>query len=201
MKFNTLFLLAIASVVLLASVTVLNAKEPQISSITAKTKGAISGISTITAVATVQEVNKETRQVTLKKETGEIITITAPQEVRNFTQINVGDLVTTKYSSSFDIKIVKGSSEEVGYVAEEIVSRAKLGDKPGGVTKITVAFRANIIKANPETQVVTLEGKENVLDIKVDDADDFKAIHVGDQVEAITTKSMAISVTAMPKDN
>src|SRR5262249_40144101 len=50
--------------------------------------------------ATVEKVDKDTREVTLKKDDGTSVTIKAPDTVRNFDQIKVGDMVTAKYSQS-----------------------------------------------------------------------------------------------------
>ena len=52
---------------------------------------------TIEITATVQAVDKATRAVTLKGPEGNVRTITAGPEVKNFDQIKVGDQVAVRY--------------------------------------------------------------------------------------------------------
>ena len=51
-----------------------------------------------TGKATVEKVDKDKREVTLKSEDGKETTIKVPETVRNFDQIKVGDIVTAKYT-------------------------------------------------------------------------------------------------------
>src|SRR6476660_7956613 len=57
--------------------------------------------------ATVEKVDKDKREVSLKKEDGTKVTIKAPESVRNFDQINVGDIVTAKYTESIAVSVRK----------------------------------------------------------------------------------------------
>src|SRR5215467_9741298 len=57
--------------------------------------------------ATVQKIDRDTREVTLKKEDGTMVTIKAPDTVRNFDQIKVGDIVTAKYTQSVALAVRK----------------------------------------------------------------------------------------------
>jgi Cu/Ag efflux protein CusF len=175
------------------------AKAPQPKVAVIKAPGAISGISTVTATATVQKIDKKTRVITLKKETGEIVDITATEEVRNFAQIKVGDIVTTKLTNTLDIRLVKDGSNEVGHAVQETSSRAKLGDKPQGTVTRTMAARAKVTKIDPKTQTITLEGQNQTLDVAIKDPEQFKLIAVGNMIDMVTTQTLAISVAAAPK--
>ena len=54
---------------------------------------------------------------------------------------------------------------------------------------------ANVIAVNPKNRTVTLKGpKGNTLDLLVQDPDQFANIKKGDQVEAVYTEALAISV-------
>lgn len=164
-----------------------------------ETPGAISGASTMTTTATVQKIDKKTRAITLKTETGEAVTIAAPKEVRNFAQIKIGDIVTTKISNTIDIRVIQSASTEVGYAVQETSSRANLGEKPRGSATRTVAIRAKVTKVDPKTRMVTIEGQRQISEIQIQNAEHFNTIHVGDIIDALITESIAISVTPAKK--
>jgi|LakMenEpi03Aug12_release.lakeMendotaPanAssembly.Ray.scaffolds.fasta_scaffold791300_1 Cu/Ag efflux protein CusF len=173
-----------------------NAPAPKVAVIEAP--GALSGTSTIITTATVQKIDKKTREITLKKEDGEIIKITAPAEVRNFAQIKVKDVVTTQLNSTIDIRLIKGASSEVAYAVQESSSRAKLGDKPSATATRMVAARSKVTKVDATTQMITLEGQNGTSEIMVKNPDQFKLIVVGDMVDTVATQTVAMSV-ATPK--
>src|SRR5689334_710571 len=63
-------------------------------------KGAAFGGKTVSTKATVESIDKDKREVTLKKEDGTTTTIKCPESVRNFDQIKEGDIVTARYTEA-----------------------------------------------------------------------------------------------------
>lgn len=173
-----------------------NAPAPKIAVV--ESAGAISGTSMLVTTATVLKIDKKTREITLKKETGEEVKITAPAEVRNFDQIKVKDVVTTQVSSTLDIRLVKGASSEVGRAVQESSSRAKLGEKPSATATRTVASRSKVTQVDAKTQMITLEGQNGKAEVAVQNPDQFKLIAVGDMVDVVASETISISV-ATPK--
>jgi Cu/Ag efflux protein CusF len=161
--------------------------------------GAISGTATIITTATVQKIDKKTREITLKKEDGTVVKMTAPAEVRNFDQIKVKDVVTTQLNSTLDLRLVKGASGEVAHAVQESSTRAKLGDKPSATATRVVASRSKVTKIDTATQAVTLEGQKGTSVVNVQDPEQFKLIAVGDMVDSIVTQTVAMSVSAPKK--
>jgi hypothetical protein len=201
MKLGSIVLSSVlaASALSASSTSVDASKAPQPHVSLAKAPGAISGTATLTTKATVQKIDKKTRVITLKKETGEIVDFTATEDVRNFAQIKVGDIVTTKLSNTLDIRLVKGASGEVGHAIQETSSRAKPGEKPQGTAARTMAARAKVTKLDPKTHVMTLEGQNGASEVVVKDPEQFKLIAVGDMIDVVTTDTIAISVTTPTK--
>lgn len=189
----------IASSLLASTAPEASAQAPQPKVALIKAPGAISGVATITATATVQKIDKKTRVITLKKETGEIVDFTAGDEIRNFAQIKVGDIVTTKLTNTLDIRLVKGTSGEIGHAVQETSSRAKLGEKPQGTVTRTIAARAKVVKLDNKTHMMTLEGQSGTSTVEVKDPEQFKLIAVGDMIDMVTTDTIAISVTTPKK--
>ena len=161
--------------------------------------GHVEGIAMVKATATVQKIDKETRTITLKKEHDEIVNIVAPDTVRNFDQIKVGDVVHAQYETSVTFQVNKEGSTEVGRVAQGAVARAKLGDKPGAVMTRAVAMRANVTKVDIENKKITIQGKNKTLDLDIKNPEHFKVVKVGDQIDALLTEAIAISVTGAEK--
>jgi regulator of extracellular matrix RemA (YlzA/DUF370 family) len=163
------------------------------------TAGQVKGIAIVDVKATVQEIDKETRAITLKKENGGTLSIVAPETVRNFDQIEVNDIIHAKYYTLVEFQVVKEGSPVVGRAVQETSSRAQLGDKPGGKLTRTVAVRANVTKVDPENKTITIQGKDNTLELNVENPEHFKVVKVGDHIDALFIESIAISVTGAEK--
>lgn len=183
-------------IIFMATSTVVSAeKVAEEKVVIANTAGQVKGIAIVDVTATVQEIDKKTRAVTLKKENGETLTIVAPETVRNFDQIEVNDIVHAKYYTLVEFQVVKEGSPIVGRAVQETASRAQLGDKPGAKLTRTVAVRANVTKVDPENKTITVQGKDNTLELNVKNPEHFKVVKAGDQIDALFTESIAISVT------
>src|SRR5262245_17617341 len=61
----------------------------------------------VTTVATVQDVDKEARKITLRGPRGNVITLEVDERVRNLPQVNVGDVVTVTYVEAAAVRVVK----------------------------------------------------------------------------------------------
>lgn len=150
--------------------------------------------------ATVQKIDKDTREVTLKRDDGTIVTIKAPQSVRNFDQIKVGDIVTAKYTQSVALAVRK-SDEPPTATGRESITRAPLGEKPSAEHKATVEITAEVKKIDRDKREVTLIGPEgNSRVVKVpEDVKKFDELKEGDHVVVTATESIAISVSEPEK--
>jgi Cu/Ag efflux protein CusF len=150
--------------------------------------------------ATVHKIDKDTREVTLKKEDGSTVTIKAPDSVRNFDQIKVGDIVTAKYTESVAVTVRK-SDEPPSATGRESISRAPLGEKPAAASRRTVQISAVVKKIDRDSREVTLVGPEgNTRVVKVpEDMKKFDDLKEGDQVVVTATESIAISVSEPEK--
>ena len=167
--------------------------------IISNTAGQVKGIAIVDVQATVQKIDKKTREITLKKENGGTVSIVAPETVRNFDQIEVNDIIHAKYYTLVEFQVVKEGSTVVGRAVQETSSRAQLGDKPGANFTRTIAARANVTKVDPENKTITIQGKDNTVELNVKNPEHFKVVKVGDQIDALFTESIAISVSGPEK--
>ncbi|SAL80953.1 hypothetical protein [Caballeronia telluris] len=188
--------LAIVVVALLAQVAL---AQPQTD--VEVTKGqdqtTVKGLTRMTA--TVVGIDRATRTVTLKTRQGKIVELEVTEEARNFDQIALGDVVTVAYSESLTVSLMneKGIASHTEQGSEQ---RSAPGAKPGGKIGREVTIVADVVAVNQKTKTVTLKGpKGNTVDLKVEDPERLKRIHKGDQVEAVYTEALAISVEPAAK--
>ena len=153
----------------------------------------------VTVSATVTAIDKATRQVTLKGPEGKLNTVTAGPDVRNFDQVKVGDVVTVKYMESLTLTLMKDGKELRSMTETPAAVRAPAGERPGGAVGNQTEVTANVIALDAKTQTVTLKGPNRTVDLKVPDAGQFKLIKVGDQIKAVFTEAVALSVEPAKK--
>lgn len=98
-----------------------------------------------TVSATVVAVNPSTRVIDLKTSQGEAIQLTATPAMRNFGQIEVGDVATLEMYGSVQVQLA-GPGAPVEPQTLAVFGRAPEGDRPGAVagsvTTATLVFGA-----------------------------------------------------------
>ena len=161
--------------------------------------GVAGAAQTVKITATITAIDPATREVTLKGPKGNEATVLLGPEVKNFSQMKVGDVVNAEYVEALTLELKKGGQAVPGRTENAGATAAKAGEKPAGMVGRQVTVTASVIALDPPTQTVTLKGPKQTVDVKVADPEQFKRISVGDQVEATYTEALAISVEAAPK--
>jgi len=162
--------------------------------------GMAMAVKTSKVTATVVGINKDTREVTLKRSDGKIVIINASEEVRNFDQIMVGDKVKAEYTQSLTLELKKGGKGKPSASEQSAMARAPMGAKPAGAVGQEVTILANVVAVNTKKKFITLRGPQgNTVDLPVQDPNQLKNIKKGDQVEAVYTQALAIALEAAPK--
>jgi len=152
----------------------------------------------VTAVATVEAIDQATREVTLRKDDGEVVTLVVGEQARNLAQVQRGDRVTFTYEVALLVGIGPPGAEPVR-VEDTAVSRAPLGARPGGAARQTIAVTATVMEINTAARTVTLRGPRQTVEVSVAPDIDLSKIKVGDRVGAVYEESMALTVEAAPK--
>jgi hypothetical protein len=161
------------------------------------TKGTDNATVTGTAkvTATIVAIAPETRTVTLKDKRGKVVEVEVGEEARNFDQLKVGDVVTTEYREAMSLSLTKTSGPRSA-TQRLIEQRSAPGSKPGGTVGREITVMADVVAVNSKAKTVTLKGPQgNTVDVIVEDPEQMKKIHKGDQVEVVYTEALAISVT------
>jgi hypothetical protein len=151
--------------------------------------------------ATVQDIDPATRTVVLKSPNGKVVEVVVGDEARNFDQLKVGDVVTTVYREALTLNLKKKGDGISSVEEQSSMERAPVGGKPGGTVGREVKIVSNVVAVHPKSRTVTLKGpKGSTVDLVVEDPAQFSNIKKGDQVEAVYTEAIAISVEPAAKN-
>jgi hypothetical protein len=147
-----------------------------------------------------KSVDQKTREVVIVGPNGNEFKTILGNEVKNFNQIKVGDIVTLTHVEILVADIKKPSKVEIRERVEtEKAVTAKLGDKPAAAIERQVAIVADVTAVDEKKGTLTVRGATRTLDIKVKDPKVLKGVKVGTQIEAMVTEIIAIEVSAPKK--
>jgi len=199
MKLNKTAML-LAATVFVAPFAAFAQNPPQAAVVTAKAPGKVAQADAIQLQGKVKAIDKKTRNVTVVGPQGNELLIQAGEEVKNFDQIRIGDLVTLTYVEAVVVELKKLENNGIRERAEsENAVRAKPGEKPAGAIEKTIRVVANVVAINPKAQTVTLRGPKKTLELGVQDPALLKNLKVGNQVEVTYTEAVALVVSADKK--
>ncbi|MFP3647293.1 hypothetical protein [Paraburkholderia sp. SIMBA_054] len=149
---------------------------------------------TSTVIATVVAIDPATRIVTLNDKNGRVDELKAGEQVRNFDQLKVGDVVATQHRVAMSLSLTKTggvrSSQE-----RQILLPAASGTKPGGTISREVTVVADVVAVDAKGKHITIKAPQGTENVFVEDPEQLKNIRAGDQVQIVHTEAVAISVT------
>ena len=149
--------------------------------------------------AKVVGIDKASRVITLKGPKGKVVDVVAGDEVKNFDQIKVGDVVVVRFMQALSLALKKTQPAQKASETSALVT-AKPGERPSATATRQVTVIADVTAVNRKARTISLKGpKGNVVTLDVQNPDQFEVVKVGDRVEAIYTEAVAISVEPAPK--
>jgi hypothetical protein len=157
--------------------------------------GGVIAVETFTTAATVTAVNTKDRKLTLQFEDGKKTTFKATPEMVNFNQVQVGDKVNAVVSEQAVVWLSKNGGPPSS-VAEGGAVLSPVGTKPAGVAVATVAVTATVVEIDQAKGKVKLQfdsGKPQTY--KLGKGANLSGVSVGDQVNAVVTEGVALTVT------
>lgn len=176
------------------------APAPKVVEAKAVAPGKAAAAQAVEVRAVVVGIDKAARTVDLKGPKGRVVTLAVSEEARNFDQVQLGDHVVVRYMRALSLELKKtGSAVRESSETSDAV-RAKPGERPGVAAGRQVQVMANVVAVNAKTRTVTLKGpKGNLVDLVLEDPKQVARIKKGDQVEAVYTEAIALSVEPAPK--
>jgi Cu/Ag efflux protein CusF len=154
---------------------------------------AAGAVATATVRATVEAVDLKTREVTLRREDGEIVNLVVGEEARNLAQVAKGDIVTATYQVGMVVALGPPGKEPVR------VDDTQAARTPGGAIQQTVAVTATVVGIDMATHTVILKGPKRTVDLPVAKDVDLTKVKVGDQVGVVYQESFALTVEPAKK--
>jgi hypothetical protein len=184
----------------LAATALAQPTGPTAGAVVASEPGKAVVASAVEISAQVVGIDKVARTVTLKGPKGNVVDVVAGNEVRNFDQIKVGDLVVARYVEALTLELKKTKVAAGDVKVREEAAKAKPGEKPAAAGARQVTVVADVVAVDPVKSTITLKGpKGKVVTLNVQNPDQFKVVKKGDQVEATYTEALALSVEPAPK--
>ena len=149
----------------------------------------------VVLTATVEAINHETREVTLRGPEGGIVDIVASEEARNLDQVSVGDILAIEYEQSMSIEVFAADNAEAGAGALEVTARSEEGEMPGLVAIDAVVVTAVVEEINLEANTFKLRGPNGeVKEYEARDPENLRKAAVGDLVVITFTEAVAATV-------
>jgi hypothetical protein len=196
----TRILIAVCAALAVTTAHAQQAPAPKAIEAKAVAPGKAAAAQAVEVRAVVVGLDKAARTLDLKGPKGRVVTLEASDEVKNFDQIQLGDHVVVRYMRALTLELKKTGSQimERSDKADAVV--AKPGERPGVAAARQVEVMANVIAVNRKTKTVTLKGpKGNVVDLVLNDPKQLANVKKGDQVKAVYTEALAVSVEPAPK--
>jgi hypothetical protein len=194
-----MFKLIAASLAAVISLEAYAQQPPKGAVVTATSPGKGTIASAVEVRARVVGIDKATRTVDLKRANGQVVSIVAGDEVKNFNQIKLGDDVVVQYVRALTLTLMKSGSKETSVDVKTDAVRSKAGEQPGAAVGRQVQVVANVVAVDKKAKTVTLKGpRGNTVDLVLEDPKQLELVKKGDQVDAVYTEAVAISLEAAP---
>jgi hypothetical protein len=149
----------------------------------------------ITLTATVEAIERSTRSVTLKGPQGNLVTITAPPEMKRFAELKVGDTVTARYYENVVLRLKKPGEKAVDSSSDAVTPGT--GQKPGATAASQRTITATITAIDPKVPSLTLSGPNNwSYSGRIEDKNVLNQIKVGDRLDVTWTEAVMVSIDA-----
>lgn len=175
------------------------APAPQAMEIKATAPGKAAGVRILEIRAVVVGLNKDARTLDVKGPQGRVVTLQAGDEVKNYDQIQLGDNVVARFMQSITLELKKGGKGIMSRTDSKDAVAAKPGERPGVAAGRQVHVIANVVEVNKKAMTVTLKGpRGNYVDLQLEDPKQLALVKKGDQVEAVFTEAVAITVEPAP---
>jgi hypothetical protein len=148
---------------------------------------------TETASATVEAIERATRQVTLKNEDGRYEVLYVPTEVKRFDALKVGDTIKVRYYETVTLRPHPAGEKPIDTTASGITPAA--GEKRAGTVALQRTITATITAIDPKIPTVTFSGPNGwTYSSRVEDKAALAKVKVGDMLDITWTSAMLLAI-------
>ena len=148
--------------------------------------------------ATVEAIEQASRQVTLKKADGTYHIVTAPPEMKRFSELKVGDKVTVRYYENIVLR-VKAPDEKAVDTGTMGATRGT-GASPAATVAEQRTITATITQLDMKVPSVTFTGPNGwTYSSHVKDKKALEKVKVGDRVDITWTSAALVGIEDVKK--
>lgn len=145
-------------------------------------------------------IDHDARWVLLKDRSGFTRKIEVGNEVQNFNQVSLGDIIKVNYAETIKIKAFGADAVKAGAEAEAVFGRAPKGQMPAMLGAKATTLVVTIANIDLENSLVTLKDKQgNTKTFRPRIIANLKKVKVGDKVAISFAKALVIKVQAGDK--
>jgi hypothetical protein len=146
--------------------------------------------------ATVVAVDAQDRTIVLRGPAGNVVGLRVGPEVRNLSQVEVGDILHVSYYTGFVFSMAEPGN--AGADGEITAARAAEGDRPGAMLGATMRSTVEIVSVAPDGTAVSFRDAEGMLqsvDVTREEGQAFaRKLRPGDLVDIQYSEAIAVSV-------
>ena len=154
----------------------------------------VSGV--IEIQATVVEVDAKARTLTLRGQEGKEVGLTVGPEVKNLSQVSVGDTLSVSYYTGYLFSMAEPG--KAGTDAEIMAGRAEEGAMPGAVIGETMRATVEILSVAGDGSAVSFRDPKGVtqsIEVQREEVQAFaRKLDQGDLVDIRYTEAIAVAV-------
>jgi hypothetical protein len=163
------------------------------------TPGPVTAASTqLSLQGKITALDAKTRAVSITGKDGGVLDVIAGPEVRNFSQLKVGDTVTLNYTGAVALELKPAGSAPVGVTKTQQSTVQIPGTKPGGSQSNTISIVTEVAAVNPERNTIALRGPRGNTQIVAVVREDLRAklpkVKRGDLLNITYTEAVAVSI-------
>lgn len=145
--------------------------------------------------ATVEAIEASSRTLTLKKPDGTYMQTVAPEEMKRFSEIKIGDKVTARYYENVVVRLKRPGEKDVDTSAQATTASGQA--QPGGTAAKQRTITATITAIDQGVPSITFSGPNGwKYSSKVQDKKALEGVKVGDKVDITWTEALLVSLDA-----
>jgi len=164
-------------------------------------KPSISATQTVKLTTIVENINLESRRITLRGPEGNSRTIIASEEARNLDQIDIGDKVNVEYVQHMSIEVFANDGMEPGAGTMSATARNTEDEAPGAMIMETTVLTATVEEINIEANTFKLKWPDGeIKQYEAQDPENLKKAAVGDLVVITHTEALAMYLNEVPAE-
>jgi hypothetical protein len=142
--------------------------------------------------ATVESIERGSREVTVKKTDGKYETFYVSPEIKRFDTLKVGDKVTARYYETLVLQL-KAPGDKPVDTTSSAVTRTE--GRPSGTAAVQQTITATISAIDPKVPSITFSGPRGwTYSSRVEDKKALEKVKVGDRVDITWTSAVLLAL-------